>query len=90
MLERHSAAVGEERNSRKQPLADDEAQQLINDVDLVHVARGKKVRQLASGDASPDDLKGPTGNYRAPMIRSGQDLLVGFHPETLEGLLRAG
>ncbi len=86
MLDDHGTAVAEERNSRKQPLADDEARRLLSEVDQVLVARGKKVREIAAAEASLDDLKGPTGNYRAPMIRAGRQLLVGFHPETLERL----
>jgi hypothetical protein len=34
-------------------------------------------------DAALDDLRGPTGNFRAPMIRIGRRLLVGFHEESL-------
>ena len=55
--------------------------------DLV-VAKGKKVVALAAKEATLDGLKGPTGNYRAPMLRVGRKLLVGFHPETLEALLK--
>lgn len=89
MLDHHDAAVDEERNSRKQPLTDDDAQRLLGEVETVWVARGKKCRQLAASEASLDDLKGPTGNYRAPMVRSGQRLLVGFHPDTLEEFLQS-
>ena len=86
MLDNHGTAVTEERNSRKQPLSDDDARALLGEVDQVLVARGKKVREIAAAEASLDDLKGPTGNYRAPMIRAGSRLLVGFHPETLAEL----
>ena len=86
MLDNHGTPVTEERNSRKQPLSDDDARALLGEVDQVLVARGKKVREVAAGEASLDDLKGPTGNYRAPMIRAGRRLLVGFHPETLAEL----
>ena len=87
MLETTAADVREERNSRKQPLTDTDAQALIDTVSRVLVAKGKKIRDLASADAELADLKGPTGNYRAPMLRIGDDLLVGFHPETLQHLL---
>ncbi len=87
MLESHDAAVAEERNSRKQPFEDPEVEQMLGEVDRVLVARGKKVRELAAGEAETGDLKGPTGNYRAPMLRVGKSLLVGFHPDSLEGLL---
>ncbi len=87
MLENHSVEAVEERNSRKQPLDDVGVQGILSEVTTVFVARGKKRREIAVGEVSLDDLKGPTGNYRAPMVRSGDRLLVGFHPETLEELL---
>ena len=78
-----------ERNSRKQPLHDDEARQILAVVEEVSIARGKKRRTVAAAETNLDDLKGPTGNYRAPMIRSGKRLLVGFQPELLAELLTA-
>ena len=73
----------EERNSRKQPLDDDEARQIVESVARVLVARGKKIEEIASPGTSLDRLKGPTGNYRAPIVRSGDTLLVGFHAGAL-------
>ena len=87
MLAGHSVAAAEERNSRKQPLADDDVRQMLAVVDTVFVARGKKRREIPADEATLDDFKGPTGNYRAPMIRSGNRILVGFHPETLQQFL---
>jgi len=88
VLEDRGAAVAEERNSRKQPLTDAEAAALLAAVDTVIVARGKRVTLMTAGEASLDDLKGPTGNYRAPIIRKGGTLLVGFHAEALTELVR--
>lgn len=87
MLDEQEAEVADERNSRKQPLTDEEARALLAGVATVHVAKGKKIRALPAAKASLDDLKGPTGSYRAPIVRVGDDLLVGFHPETLAGLI---
>ena len=53
------------------------------------VAKGKKTRTLDPSQAGVDDLKGPTGNYRAPIVLAGGTLLVGFHAESLEGLVRS-
>ncbi|MEO1084022.1 MAG: hypothetical protein AAFY88_07255 [Acidobacteriota bacterium] len=89
MLQRTETEVSEERNSRKEPFDDAEAQALVDQVSTVLVAKGKKVRELAAADATLDDLKGPTGNYRAPIVRVGDRLLVGFHAETLESLVTA-
>ena len=90
MLERTGSEVTEERNSRKQPLDDQDAQALIDQVEQVIVAKGKKVRELAASETSLDDLKGPTGNYRAPMLRIGDQLLVGFNADKLEEIVSGG
>ncbi|MEM7582341.1 MAG: hypothetical protein AAF560_03090 [Acidobacteriota bacterium] len=87
MLDKHQIEAGEERNSRKQPLDDAGARELLSDVSTVIVVRGKKRREIAVSDVALDDLKGPTGNYRAPMVRSGDRLLVGFNVEALEELV---
>lgn len=87
MLDSTETQVLEERNSRQEPLTDDEAQQLIGAVDRVLVAKGRKLLELDSSEATLDHLKGPTGNYRAPILRRGKTLLVGFHQETLASLL---
>ena len=47
----------------------------------VIVAKGRKVQSFPGGKASKeivDALSGPTGNLRAPTMRVGKTLLVGF------------
>lgn len=68
-------------------MTDADVKALLASVDEVVIAKGKSSRTAVSRDVALDDLKGPTGNYRAPMLRVGRKLLVGFHPETLERLL---
>lgn len=87
MLNAKSSKVRRERSSRKEPLSDSDAQDLIRQVDRVRVARGRKVVEISSAEASLDDLKGPTGNYRAPMVVAGKTLLVGFNSDALTELL---
>jgi arsenate reductase-like glutaredoxin family protein len=54
----------------------------------VIVAKGKKVVTFSMNKDRPDDdtllthMLGPTGNLRAPTIRKGKTLLVGFNAET--------
>ncbi len=88
MLNQHNAEIGEERSARKQPLADEDVSELLGQTDEVLVAKGKKVRLLPSSTADNDDLKGPTGKYRAPIIRHGRTLLVGWNEEALSELIR--
>lgn len=80
--------IGEERNSRRQPMDDDEARALLRSVETVVVAKGKSARRIEAKKASLDDLRGPTGNFRAPMVRKGKSLLVGFSDAELKRLLR--
>ena len=49
------------------------------------VARGRKVTEFAAAANADDDavdaMLGPTGNLRAPTIRTGSAVLVGFNEE---------
>ncbi len=87
MLESHDVAVVQERSSRQAPLDEADARALLRSVSTVWIARGRKVEEHPAKSLSPDDLKGPTGNYRAPIVRRGKTLLVGLHRETLERVL---
>jgi hypothetical protein len=59
----------------------------------VVVARGKKVVVFDMRDDPPDDdtlaahLLGPTGNLKAPTLRKGDTLLVGFGEEAYRQVL---
>ena len=58
---------------------------------LVVVAKGKKLSEFKpAGKASKeivDAMLGPTGNLRAPTIRKGKRILVGFNDEAFEKYL---
>jgi hypothetical protein len=88
VLDRKKVRITEERSSKSAPMTDADVKALLASVDEVVVAKGKAVRSLAAGDAVLGDLRGPTGNFRAPMLRVGKRLLVGFHLDALETLLR--
>ena len=54
------------------------------------VSKGRKISEfsgdgLASGDAVKAML-GPTGNLRAPTLRTGTTLLVGFNERAYDGV----
>jgi len=57
------------------------------------VVKGKKVVTFDMKKQPPDDdtltahLLGPTGNLRAPTLRRGKTLLVGFSPEAYQKVL---
>jgi len=84
---RAKTQVVSERSARKEPMSDAEVKSLLGKVKTVIVAKGKSARTLEASKVKTADLKGPTGNFRAPMVLKGSTLLVGFHEESLKGLL---
>ena len=56
----------------------------------LYVAKGKKVVHINLRKEQPSDdelaklLLGPSGNLRAPTLRKGKTLIVGFDEETYE------
>ena len=57
------------------------------------VAKGKKVTEIDLKKDRPDDdalaklMLGPTGNLRAPTIKVGKTVLIGFHADTYDDAL---
>jgi arsenate reductase-like glutaredoxin family protein len=82
--------IAEEVSARKMPLGRDEALALVKKVHQVYVAKGKKVVHFNLKKDKPSDdelakvLLGPTGNLRAPALRKGKTLVVGFNQATYE------
>ncbi len=70
-----------------------DALELAGHASKVIVAKGKKIVTFDMKRKSPDDetllshLLGPTGNLRAPVIRKGKTVLVGFNEEVLSSLV---
>lgn len=60
---------------------------LLGEVQEVYAAKGKKVTYVDLRKGKPDReallglLLGPTGNLRAPALRKGRTLIVGFNEE---------
>jgi hypothetical protein len=71
----------------------DEALKLARSVERVVVGKGKKVTVFDMKTNPPDDdtlashLLGPTGNLKAPTLRLGQTLLVGFSEDAYQKFL---
>lgn len=72
-------------------LGRDDAVALAMQCDTVIVAKGKKVTTFDvsgnPGDEMVDAMLGPTGNLRAPTVRSGKTLLVGFNEQEYAAVL---
>ena len=73
------------RSATKEPVEGDAALELLDGVTQLRVAKGKKVVDVDLGEDRPTDeellalLLGRSGKLRAPTIRTGDTLLVGFH-----------
>jgi hypothetical protein len=69
--------------SRK--LGRSDAAALAKGASKVVVAKGKKVDTFSPGGKAPkacvDAMLGPTGNLRAPTLRSGKTVVVGFNDD---------
>ena len=80
-------------NAKQAKLGEKEALELVEQVSEIYAAKGKKLvhLKLKKDQPSRETLKklmlGPTGNLRAPTLRKGKTLLVGFDEETNEKLL---
>lgn len=69
----------------------DEARDLLTDADTLIVAKGRKVeridlKQVETATAATAML-GPTGNLRAPTLKVGRTLIVGFDDASYQALL---
>lgn len=70
----------------------DGAWDIIKDMKTVHVGRGKKTVAYIPDSASKDEILkvslGRTGNLRAPALRMGTVLYIGFNEAMYEELMR--
>ena len=82
MLEQHQILVEHTVDARKEALAGEAAWQLLSQAKEIHVAKGKKVQtfnpRVDSKEAILAVALGRTGNLRAPSLRIGDRLLIGF------------
>lgn len=66
------------------------ARELAAAASRIIVAKGRKVQQFEPGgtpdDAVLDAMVGATGNLRAPLLRVGGTLLVGFDADSYAGV----
>lgn len=92
-LENNALQASEVVDAGKDRKGRAEALQLAKTADKIVVAKGAKVVTFDMKRSPPDDdtllahLLGPTGNLRAPTIRKGKTLLVGFNDEAYKAVL---
>ena len=86
-LERAKAQIRKERSARNEPLTDKEVKAMIAKVSKVVVGKGRKAAIFTPKEVKLADLKGRTGNYRAPIVLKGKTLVVGFSQEAFDQIL---
>jgi arsenate reductase-like glutaredoxin family protein len=80
-------------DAKRAPIKGDSAFAVLKGVDEVYATRGRRVVHLDLRKGMPDRtalaqlLLGPTGNLRAPTLRKGRTLLVGFDEATYKEVL---
>ena len=77
----------------KQPIEADAALALVRKAKRLIVAKGKKTTTVElAAKPSDDELRalvlGPTGRLRAPAIRVGDTLVIGFTADGLDAVLK--
>ena len=81
-------AVITDRTSASRKLGRGDAEALLAEAETIYVARGRKRTELPASEPGAADLMlGPTGNLRAPVVRVGSTLIVGYHEEALNQAL---
>jgi arsenate reductase-like glutaredoxin family protein len=92
-LAKHKVAVAAQTDAKKATIKGDSALGALKDVDEIYAAKGKRVVHVDLKREKPPRaellglLLGPTGNLRAPTLRKGRTLIVGFDEATYKRLL---
>lgn len=93
-LERNKVTVKTTVDARKVSIGKAEALALVKEIDEIYASKGTKVvhlnlkKEKYESDRIAELLIGPTGNLRAPTMRSGRTLLVGFNEESYKTVLQ--
>lgn len=63
----------------------EEAWEILRKAKTVHTAKGKAFDSRPATEENKEEILkaavGPSGKLRAPTLRLGEDIFVGFHPE---------
>ncbi len=92
-LAKHKVAVADQTDAKKATIKGDAALGVLKDVDEIYAAKGKQIVHVDLRHSKPPKadllavLLGPTGNLRAPTLRKGRTLIVGFDEATYKRLL---
>jgi arsenate reductase-like glutaredoxin family protein len=80
-------------NAKSAALGKDEALKLAASANEIYASKGTKTvhldlkKEKPSSDRIASIMLGPTGNLRAPTVKIGKTLIIGFDEETYNRLL---
>lgn len=92
-IEGITATVKERVDANKVKYGVDKLAEVVEGVNTLIVVKGKAVNNVNLKKEAPDSealaayLLGPTGNLRAPTIRVGKTMMVGYDEATYQALL---
>lgn len=79
-------------DARKNVIKADGAWEIFKEAETLHVGRGKKTQVFTPDAKSKEEILkvslGRTGNLRAPTLRIGKVLYVGYNDEMYGGLIK--
>ena len=81
------------QSASTEPVTADDALDLLKGIDEMLVAKGKKILSVDLKKARPSDdellelMLGRSGKLRAPTMRQGKRLLVGYNADLMANLL---
>jgi len=77
-----------DRTPASKKLQESDSRALLESASRLIALKGKKVSEFSIAKSVPDEALaatlGPTGNMRAPTIRIGKTLIVGFNEEIFQ------
>lgn len=93
-LEERGTKILSQVDARKTPLVPEDVIKLVGNIREIYVTRGSKVFHFNLIHERPSDesllelLIGRSGKLRAPALRVGNTLIVGFDHATYDGIFR--
>lgn len=93
MLATAEVDLPEPVDARREKIDATQAVTMARKLSRLTAARGKNVVTYQMGKENPSDedlikiMVGPSGNLRAPAIRSGKQMFIGFHEDELNQFL---
>ena len=93
-LAQENVTIAEQIDAKKIALLPEQALQLVSQAHQLYVTKGSKVIHVDLKKQRPDDetllglLIGPSGTLRAPTLKIGKTLVVGFDQATYEHVFR--